>query len=1003
VREVSCRILDGFFRELKKSGVPADRLAEGTGYSTAHLRNKNERIEWSAFLIVARNCEAIWSREELVRIGGAWIDSPLFRHAWLITQMLVTPKQLYRWIASLGKQQFECVSASYRELGPQQVEIEQVLDDGYAPCPAFYLLTQGGMAQLPKLVGLGAAHVELTPTERGARYTITLPLRGGVLAFFRRTLKWLFAPRAAARELDDAHTALGQRVMQLEAAGDTLSVQATQLKTALAISGVVNAELDLDKTLEAVASSLTSIARYAGARVSLEDRARQVATSGVTDGAASLILPLVARGSGIGSVEVWVADGADARERTALLETVVPTISLALHSALTLAELRDAQAHLERRVEERTAELVTARDELASTITQLEAAQEARARIFANVNHETRTPLSLIMLTVDELRRDQTLGVTGERALSAIHRNARKLLRLVDGLLLLAADDEDKLTVAPQRTEIGVLLPAIVDSFAASARACSVELRCAPIVGSLVAEVDEGALERMLSNLISNAIKFTPPEGHIVVSAEARGADLVVRVQDDGIGLTDAFMERIFGRFEQDQSPVRGSAGSGIGLSIVRSLAEAHMGSVSVERLEPGTAFEVRLPLRSPLPASVLAREAPRAHQSERPSDFGLPITSDGKASSSTAKRSHSVLVVEDNEELRAVVVNLLAERYQVRGVANAEQALSIAESWGPDMLVTDIGLPGMDGLELTRRFRALPGNRLAPVLVLTAFASLEDRLSGFDAGAVDYLSKPFEPRELLARVEAQLERRALLLRLYDSEKLAAIGTMSAGLAHEIRNPANGIVNAVPLLVEMLPPELRAPESGPAQLISVIEDCSKQIGTLSRQLLGFARAKGFPKERVVASDVVKRAVGIVRPNLKDVELRLDLGYPGDVNCAPALVLQVLSNLLDNAAHAAGAGGWVSLRTFVDGDRFVCEVGDSGPGVPPALRDRIFQPFFTTKPAGEGTGLGLATSRQIADQHGGALVVHSRGAGTVFRFEMPLEGAVGEHISGGVSA
>jgi signal transduction histidine kinase len=136
--------------------------------------------------------------------------------------------------------------------------------------------------------------------------------------------------------------------------------------------------------------------------------------------------------------------------------------------------------------------------------------------------------------------------------------------------------------------------------------------------------------------------------------------------------------------------------------------------------------------------------------------------------------------------------------------------------------------------------------------------------------------------------------------------------------------------------------------------------------------------------------------------LKDIELRLDLDYAGELWCAPALVLQVLSNLLDNAAYAAGPGGWVSVRTFADGDRFVCEVGDSGPGVPATLRDRVFQPFFTTKPAGQGSGLGLATSRQIADQHGGGLIVHSRETGTVFRFEIPLLSGVVEHIAGGVS-
>ncbi len=348
------------------------------------------------------------------------------------------------------------------------------------------------------------------------------------------------------------------------------------------------------------------------------------------------------------------------------------------------------------------------------------------------------------------------------------------------------------------------------------------------------------------------------------------------------------------------------------------------------------------------------------------------------------------MLVVEDDDELRDLIAAILSPYYHVHSASDGESALALTDTHAPDMLVSDVGLPGMDGLELTRRFRNRPGNRLAPVLLLTAAVSLESRLSGFEAGAVDYLTKPFEPSELVARVRAQLDRRRMALRLHESEKLAAIGTMSSGLAHEMRNPANALVNAVEPLLELLPEDVRAPGTAVADLLEIIKDASSQIGRLSKQLLGFRRdGTEVVSEIVPASSLIERSIALTRPVLKNVELRLDLRYSGEVSCASALILQVICNLLDNAAHAAGTGGWVAVTTFVEAERFVCEVGDSGAGVPPAIRERIFEPFFTTKAPGEGTGLGLSTARQIAERHHGTLFVRPTGTGSVFRLELPL--------------
>ncbi|MEO6953810.1 MAG: ATP-binding protein, partial [Polyangia bacterium] len=618
-----------------------------------------------------------------------------------------------------------------------------------------------------------------------------------------------------------------------------------------------------------------------------------------------------------------------------------------------------------------------------------------RARLFANVNHEIRTPLTLILLSVEEMRRADGMTAEQDRALDSVGRNARKLLRLVDALLVLAAGDEGRLALTPRPLDLGAMISDTIEEFAASARACQVQLT-SRLPTSVTVEADDAAVERILSNLVSNALKFTPPGGEVTVSVVERDSEIEISVSDNGIGLTDAFLARAFGRFEQDHAPVRPGAatGSGIGLSLVRDLALAHHGTASIERLERGTRFIVVLP-RSAAPGIVRRSNDGIRQRRSTPSDFGLPNTAPTSTSISAARRESTVLVVEDDDELRAQIVGILAHHHHVISSADAENGLVLAEAQRPDLLVSDIGLPGMDGLELTRRFRALAGNRLAPVVLLTAFATREARLSGFDAGAVDYVTKPFDANELLARVQAQLERRRLALQLHESEKLAALGTMTAGLAHEMRNPANALVNAVEPLIELLPPEVMVEGGAVSELFSVIRDCASQIGLLSKQLLGFRRGAEVIREKADGALLIERALGIMRPAMRNVTLRRDLQFHEHVSCAPALVLQVLSNLLDNATHAAqksaslGKAGWVQISTFKESERFVVLVSDSGPGVPISLRERVFEPFFTTKAPGEGTGLGLSTSRQIAERHDGRLFVVANAEHSTFRLELLL--------------
>jgi signal transduction histidine kinase len=1006
MKEVACSVTAPLIKEFRKQRLPAAELADGTGYTLAHLENKHERIEWRAFLQLIANARRHWSDDNFKAYGASFMKSPIIRSFTVVARLLFTVREFYLWIANSAPV-FTCIRGGpTEELGPNRMVISALLDEGYAPCREFSLITVGGFTELPRLFGLPPAAVVLEETPFGARFDVTFPSGGGALAWIRRALAWPFTVRAAARELKAANEALQSRYKELEDARTVLSRQATQLSVAHTISQLIHGDLDLDRTLHAMADALINVGGFIAAEVNLSTvvdgkMVELSAVEGAHDPSDAIASTLQSRGRAIGDVRVWHAADHDPRERRQLLEFVLPTLSMALDNAISYRELTDYREALEKKVEERTAELVQARDQLAQTVRSLEEAQEVRDRIFANINHEIRTPLTLVHMAVSDVkvRRGAELDARTLQQLDGIEMSTRKLLRLVDDLLILASGREGKLRLTVAAVDLATMLELVVATWrpVSEQKGLSIAFngpkRC-------VRHLDEEKIERVVTNLISNAIKFTPSGGSVQVDLTDDVEGVAIAVRDTGIGIDDDLKKRLFGRFEQGRPALHaGARGSGIGLSIVKELTEAHGGEVSVQNPRGGgSVFRVLLP----------AGAQPRAALSDGDSGGSAPLRlvpddfDSGRSVSALPRVLEppispraTVLVAEDDPRLIEAIGALLSAEYRVILAGDGLTALRMAQQHMPDILVSDVGMPGMDGLELTRHFRELPGNRLAPVVLLTAFANLSDRLQGFGAGAIDYVVKPFEPAELLARVHSQLELRSLALRLHESEKLASLGTLSAGLAHEMRNPANAIVNAIEPLSELLPSELRQEDHPVAQLVGVLRECATQIALLSRQLLGFRRPGELEYQQTTVADVVARAHALTSPLFKTVALREQLDYKGKLDCAAPLLTQVLSNLLENGAHAAGSGGWVRLCSRADGDRLVLEVNDSGTGVPAPLRERIFEPFFTTKPPGSGTGLGLTMARQIVERHGGTLDVREAPGGTLFHIDVPLRAREGQ--------
>ena len=997
--DVSCRALGMVLKTARQRQIASSVLLAGVSYDIDYLHDTKKRIEWNAFCRILVNARAMWSLEEFSDHSERFIRSPFVAYVGVVARLLFSARDLFDWICKRsvghGAQLFaNCVTPSYEHIGDDVTVIRLEILEPYAVSHEFFWMTRGTFIAMPRLIGAGNAQVEMIIEGRIGTYRVRYKSGRGTLALLIRFLTWPFTARAAARELKDAHETLIERYREIEDARAKLDRQATQLRTAHSVNDLVQRDLDLARTLDTVAKALVDEAGFAWAEISLrptepsDAASARIARFGAAEHEVALERALEARGGEvIGDLRVAPKPGASREEREELLAFIVPTLAVALQNALSYRALADYRSGLERLVDQRTSELRQARDELAGTVVELRAAQGARERFFGTISHEIRTPLSRILLAASDIqtRSGDLLDDRARENLRAVTDATNKLVRLVDELLLLAAGQEDKLQTVPERMDLGKLLGALLAQWQPSAEAAGLALtgRAPP---SLIAKVDPIAIERVVSNLLSNAVKYTPSGGTIEVELVDEPDGLRLSVLDTGPGIGEELQDRLFGRFERARGETNRKAGTGLGLFVAKQLVEAHGGTIVALGRASGTGSELRIVLPPPVVIRDGVIDVPAVPQLRLLDPPGAPIAAVTRLRPSGFS-SGTILLAEDDVQLADMIARALSDEYDVVVAHDGAAALELVPHHQPQLLITDVDMPGVNGIELSRRFREITGDRLAPIIVLSAMLDRETRMAGLEAGAVDYVTKPFDPLELRARIRAQFRMRELAVRLQRAEQLSAMGILTAGLAHELRNPANGIVNAVGPLADLLPRDLVRPETAVGQLIEVLRSCADQIGFLSRQLLGFRKGVvELDLRHIPVRDLVQRAVSFVHAG--SVEIRIDAPCDGVLKCAPPLLMQVLTNLIENAIYAAGPGGWIQLRTSAHGSSFTVEVSDSGAGVPAQLRERVFEPFFTTKPAGVGTGLGLSLARDIVHRHGGVLEIRDRGTQACFVIEVP---------------
>jgi len=647
---------------------------------------------------------------------------------------------------------------------------------------------------------------------------------------------------------------------------------------------------------------------------------------------------------------------------------------------------------------------------------------KVKSDFYANISHEFRTPLTLILAPVEDLLARPGINERLSISLNHIKENSYRLLKLVNDLLDVQKLEEKKDFLEHQPVKLNNLLASICSGMESLAKRRILQLEYEDYDSVLTVNGDNSALEKIFINLINNAIKFTETGGEIKVKLFETSAGCQIDVTDNGQGISKDDQPYIFDRFRQvDSSATRKHQGTGLGLALVKELTQLHGGEISVESdLGKGTKMSVVLPtiedmgwIKSPsIDASVdTLQELHNKASIQMTGESSLNELPSEEKVSSASNVKPSLLIIEDEPGIREYLHETLAEDYEISLAVNGSEGLFKIQKEKPDLVISDLMLPIMDGLTVCETAKNDQDTQAIKILLLTARTDEKSKLDALRKGADDFLTKPFSTVEIKSRLanmwktselQRNVEKRNTELKeaieeltntqskLIQSEKLNALGRLAAGLLHEVNNPLNFAFATFQLLERE---QIIVEDDYAQELMADIRTGMERISAIVKDLKTFAYPEttdlkaAFSLQTAIESAMrftAAKTSGIDVQNKTEDEMLIG---------SQSHIVQVMVNLLENASDAMKAITerpkkiTIESRQLENG-RIQVVFSDNGPGIPDNIKDKIFDPFYTTKDVGAGMGMGLSICHTIIENHKGILAVESeKNLYTTFTFDL----------------
>ncbi|MCF6408097.1 ATP-binding protein [Chitinophaga filiformis] len=640
----------------------------------------------------------------------------------------------------------------------------------------------------------------------------------------------------------------------------------------------------------------------------------------------------------------------------------------------------------------------------------------AKTAFFSNISHEFRTPLTLMLGPLEELlaQREGTLSMEQEAHLMATHRNALRLLRLVNTLLDFSRIEADRVQARFSPVNLSTLTEDIASTFRAAVEHAGLQfvVSCSPLMTG--AYVDRDMWEKIILNLLSNAFKYTL-QGSIMVSLEQTDDRAMLRVKDTGVGIPPEEIPHMFERFHRVKH-IKGRTyeGTGIGLSLVKELVLLHGGEIIVESEDgAGTTFTVFIPLGSAhLPEDRIMEDDYEMYMSglsEAYVNEAFHLGSESGTSTNgnipVGEEKAHILIVDDNTDMRNYLQRLLEKQYSVDTAANGREALEKISAYPPELVVSDIMMPEMDGIELLHHIKHEPATSSLPVILVSARAGEEAKIEGYDIGADDYLTKPFSAKELLARVRAQirisrLHQQAIDILQHSADELEKkVGERTAELlrknseleqfayiaSHDLQEPLRKIRTFSELLEKGL-----AKGTPVNNYFEKIQSSAARMSQLINDVLDYSRLSNTDV-RFVSTNLnnilqqVRTDFDLLIEQKQAIISNNDLPA---VKGIPLQLLQLFTNLIGNSLKFSDKQPIITItgtalqaaerplyRGLQDDIAYVkLQFTDNGIGFEQQFAEKIFTIFQRLNEGRvyAGTGIGLALCKKIVENHHGVI-------------------------------